>query len=61
MVILPPDHKFRNHLENQFDGKFENRGPPMIMCPGDWLKKCEDVELKSWEDFFLTGVIQLKQ
>jgi hypothetical protein len=52
MVFLPTDHKFRNRLKNQFDGKVENRGPPMIMGPGDWLKKYEDVELKSWEDFF---------
>jgi hypothetical protein len=24
----------------------------MIMGPGDWIKKYEDVELKGWEDFF---------
>jgi hypothetical protein len=60
MVFLPLDHKFRNRLKNQFDGKVENRGPPMIMGLGDWIKKYEYVELKAWEDFFLTGVIQLK-
>ena len=27
----------------------------MIMGPGDWLKKYEDVELKAWEDFFDWG------
>jgi hypothetical protein len=27
----------------------------MIMVPGDWLKKYEDVELKSWEDCFDQG------
>jgi hypothetical protein len=59
MVFLPTYHKFRNCLKNQFDGKVENRGPPMIMGPGDWIKKYEDVELKGWEDFFI-GVIQLK-
>ena len=55
MVFLPPDHKFRNRLKNQFDGKVENRGPPMIMGLGDWIKKYEDVELKGWEDFFDRG------
>jgi hypothetical protein len=51
-VFLPLDHKFRNHLKNQFDGKIENIGPPLIMGIDDWIKKCEDVELKAWEDFF---------
>jgi hypothetical protein len=55
MVFLPTYHNFRNHLKNHFDGKVENRGPPMIMGPGDWLKKYEDDELKSWEDFFDCG------
>jgi hypothetical protein len=55
MVFLPTDHKFRNLLKNQFDGKVENRGPPMIIGPGDWIKKYEDVELKGWEDFFDRG------
>jgi hypothetical protein len=55
MVFLPTDHKFRNRLKNQFDGKVENRGPPMIMGQGDWIKKYEDVELKGWEDFFDRG------
>jgi hypothetical protein len=50
--FLPPDHKFRNHLKNQFDGKVENRGPPLIMGPGDLLKKYEDTELKAWEYLF---------
>jgi hypothetical protein len=50
--FLPPNHKFRNHLKNQFDGKIENRGPPKIMGPVDLLMKYEDTELKSWEDFF---------
>jgi hypothetical protein len=27
----------------------------MIMGPGDWIKKYEYVELKSWEDFFDQG------
>ena len=27
----------------------------MIMGPGDWIKKYEDAELKSWEDFFDRG------
>jgi hypothetical protein len=35
MVFLLPDHRFRNRHKNQFDGKFENRGPPMIMGPMD--------------------------
>jgi hypothetical protein len=47
-VFLPPNHSFRNHRKNQFDGKVENRGPPMIMGPTDYLKKYEDVELKAW-------------
>jgi hypothetical protein len=55
MVFLPPDHRFRNHHKNQFDGKYENRGPPMIMGPYDWLKKYEYVELKAWKDFFDGG------
>ena len=55
MIFLPTDHKFRNHLKNQFDEKVENRGPPMIMGPGDWIKKYEDVELKDWEYFFDRG------
>jgi hypothetical protein len=42
-VFLPPDHKLRNPLKNQFDGKFVNIGPPMIMGLGDWIKKYEDV------------------
>ena len=54
-VFLSPDHKFRNHLKNQFDGKVENTGPPMIVDPGDWLKKYEYAELKAWEDFFDRG------
>ena len=33
-VFLPPDHKFKNRLKNQFDGKVENIGPPMIMGLG---------------------------
>jgi hypothetical protein len=52
MVFLPTDHNFRNCRNNQFDGKVENRGPPMIMGLSDWIKKYEDVELKVWEDFF---------
>lgn len=51
-VFLPLDHRFRNCLKNQFDGKVENRGPPMIMGPSDWFKMYEDAELKDWEDFF---------
>ena len=43
MVFLPLDHKFRNCLKNQFDEKVENICPPMIMSPGDWHKKYEDV------------------
>ena len=53
--FLLPNHKFRNRLQNQIDGKVENRGPPMIMGPGDWLKKYDYVELKSWEDSFNRG------
>jgi hypothetical protein len=48
MVFLPTDNKFRNRLKNQFDGKVENRGPPMIMGPGNWNKNDEDVEFKGW-------------
>ena len=55
MVFIPPDHKFRNRMKNQFDGNFEKRIPPMIMGPDDWLKKYEDVELKAWEDFVDRG------
>jgi hypothetical protein len=55
MVFLPPYHKFINRLKNQFDGKGENKCPPMIMGPCDWIKKYEDVELKAWEDFFDRG------
>ena len=58
-VFLPPYHKFRNSLKNQFDGKVENRGPPLIMGLGDWIKKYEYVEFKYWE-VFLIEVIQLK-
>jgi hypothetical protein len=47
MVFLPPDHRFRNYHKNQFDGKVENIGPPMIMGPTDWLKKYENDELKA--------------
>ena len=52
-VFLPPDHKLRNSLKNQFDGKIENRPPPKVMSPVDWIKRYEDAELKSWNDFFL--------
>jgi hypothetical protein len=55
MVFLQPNHRFRNHHKNQFDGKVENKGPPMIMGPTYWLKKYEDVELKTWQDFFYGG------
>ena len=54
MVFLPTNHKFRNR-KNQIDGKVENISPPMIMGPGDWLKKYEDVELKAWQDVFDGG------
>jgi hypothetical protein len=55
MVFLLTDHKFINRLKKQFDGKVENRGPPMIMGLGDWIKKYEDAKLKAWEDFFDQG------
>ena len=55
MFFLPLDHRFRNHHKNPFDGKFENRGPPLILGPGDWLKKYEDAKSKAWEDFFDQG------
>ena len=35
MVFLPPDHRFRDRKKDQFDGKVENRGPPLILGPGD--------------------------
>jgi hypothetical protein len=54
-VFLPPEHRFRNFHKNQFDGKVENRGPPMIMGPTNWIKKYKDAELKSWKDFFYGG------
>ena len=53
--FLPPYHNFRSRHKHQFDGKFENRGAPMIMDPSDWIKKYEDAELKAWEDFFDWG------
>ena len=55
MIFLPPYHKFINCTKNGFDGKLENRSPPMIVGPGDWLKRYEDVELKSWKDVFNWG------
>ena len=51
-VFLPPNHRFRGHQKNQFDGKVENRGPPLILGPDDWLNKYEDAKSKAWEDFF---------
>ena len=53
MVFLPPYHKFRNSLNNQFDRKVENKGPPLNMGQGDWINKYEDAELNALEDFFL--------
>jgi len=55
MFFLPPYHRFRNRHKNQFYGKFENRGPLMIMGPIDWIKKYEVAELKAWKDFFDLG------
>jgi hypothetical protein len=51
-VFLPPYHRLRDHQKNQFDGKFENRGPSLILGPGDWTKKYEDAKSKSWKDCF---------
>lgn len=51
-VFLPPDHKFRSRLKNQFDGKIENKPPPKVMGPADWLKMYGDAESKAWNHFF---------
>ena len=58
-IFLPPDHRFRDRQKNQFDGKVENRGPPLILGPDDWLKNYEDAKSKDWKDFF-DKVIQSK-
>ena len=55
MGFLPPDHRFIDRQNNQFDGKVENRGPPSILGASNWLKKYEDAKSKSWEDFFDQG------
>ena len=57
--FLPPDHRFRGLQKNQFDGKVENRSPPLILGIVDWFKKYEDTKSKAWEDFFIK-VIQFK-
>ena len=54
-IFLPLDHRFIDRQKNQFDGKVENRGPPLILGPSDWLKKYEDAKSKAWEDFFDQG------
>ena len=52
MVFLPPYQRFRDHQKNQFDGKVEYSGPPLILGPSDCLKKYEYDKIESYRGYF---------
>jgi len=52
LFFLPPNYKLIYHLNNQFDEKFENKGPL-----ANWFNKYEVVEILG---IFFPMIIQLK-